>query len=397
MEAIRADFPIFAHHPHVYLDSAATAHKPRQVIHAISEFYSQSYGSVHRGLYELSARATQAYESARQTVQSFVGAQRAEEIVFTSGTTESINLVAAGLMANRIGPADNIVVTAMEHHANFVPWQQLADRAGAELRILPLDQVGSVKVDGLRQVIDDKTQVVAMVHVSNVLGTTTPVEPLVAAAKSVGAITVLDAAQSAPYLPLDVEELGCDFLAFSGHKLFGPTGIGVLYGRYDLLEQMQPIKFGGEMVRKVSVGETTYKPPPIRFEGGTPHAAGAVGLAAAIGYVLSLGKDRIAGHVHGLGRLFMQRAASAGLHVWCPSHQDRSLVSFSVDDIHPHDVASVLDGAGIAVRAGHHCAQPLMRVLGVPGTVRASFSIYNDVGDLDRLVDAILMTKKMLS
>jgi cysteine desulfurase/selenocysteine lyase len=388
----RSDFPLLRRNPELrYLDSAATAQKPAVVLDAEREFYESDYANPHRGAYELSSRATERYHGARHTVARFFGVDDTDRLIFTRGTTESINLVAATWGRSQVGSGDEIVVTRLEHHANFVPWQQLALERGAHFRIVELTADGRVDLDHLRTILGPRTRVVAVAHVSNALGTISPIADIVSMAHAVGAAVMVDGAQSAPHLAVDVDALGADFYAFSGHKMGSPTGIGGLIARRELLEQMPPYQTGGDMIEFVGDERTTWNALPRKFEAGTPNVGAAVGLAAAISYLNGIGMDVVRKHEQTLTAAAMTRLASLpGVRVYGPPAADRSgVVSFTVQDIHPHDVATVLDGEHICVRAGHHCAQPLMRRFGIPATVRASFFVYNDAGDVDALVAAL--------
>ncbi len=403
---IRADFPLLGRtvrggQPLVYLDTAATSQKPFSVLDAEREFYEHHNAAVHRGAHQVAEEATDAYEAARRAVAGFVGGTF-EEIVFTKNATEALNLVAyamsnaatSGESAQRfvIGPGDRIVVTEMEHHANLVPWQLLAQRTGAELAWLSLTDDGRLDLSDLEAVVNDRTKVVAFVHQSNILGTVNPVAPIVARAQSVGALTVLDACQSVPHQPVDLPSLNVDFAAFSGHKMLGPTGIGALWGRRELLAAMPPFISGGSMIELVTMAHTTFAGPPQRFEAGSPPVAQAVGLHAAVDYLQRIGLSAIAAHEHALtGYALDQLQQVPGVTIIGPSENvDRGgAVSFTVEGIHPHDVGQVLDDRGIAVRVGHHCAWPVCRRLGVPATTRASFGIYNDYSDVDALTGGV--------
>jgi cysteine desulfurase/selenocysteine lyase len=404
--ALREDFPILSRtvrdgRPLVYLDSGATSQKPRQVLDAEREFYERHNAAVHRGAHQLAEEATDAYESARETIARFIGGH-AGEVVFTKNATEAINLVAyamgnaatadEGLRGFQVGPGDEIVVTEMEHHANLVPWQELCRRTGATLRWFPVTGEGRLDLSGIGELVNERTRVVAFTHQSNVLGTVNPVAPVVARAREVGALTVLDACQSVPHMPVDVTELGVDFLAFSGHKMLGPNGIGVLWGRRELLEAMPPFITGGSMIGVVHMEYSTWAEPPQRFEAGVPMAPQAVALAAACDYLSKVGMDRVAAHEHELTGYALERVgALEGVRIIGPTEAvDRGgAVSFVVDDIHPHDLGQVLDDRGVEVRVGHHCAWPLHRTLGVQATTRASFYLYNTLEDVDALVGAI--------
>jgi cysteine desulfurase / selenocysteine lyase len=401
---LRADFPIFEQQIHgkplAYLDSAATAQKPRQVLDAVRNFYETSYANVHRGVYELSERATAAYEGARQTLGEFVNAPSSREIVFTRNATESLNLVAYAWGLNNLGPGDIVVVTELEHHSNFVPWQYIAKRAGAEFRMIPLDDQGELDLGDLDRVGAGGTvRVVAANLVSNSLGTVNPVEKLAGWAHEQGAILVVDAAQAAPHRALDVQALGCDFLAFSSHKLCGPTSVGALWGRKELLDAMEPFNLGGHMIRAVRAESTTWGEVPAKFEAGTQPIAEAVGFGAAVDYICAAGLEAIERHEHDLVTYALERLAEIPeIKLYGPPPERRAgIVSFNLGDIHPHDVAQVLDLEGVAIRAGHHCCQPLMKKLGVAATNRASFYLYTLPDEVDRLVDGLHRARKVFA
>ncbi|MDQ3733462.1 MAG: SufS family cysteine desulfurase [Actinomycetota bacterium] len=405
-ELICKDFPILARTVRdgrrlVYLDSGATSQKPRQVLDAERYFYENHNAAVHRGAHQLAEEATDLYEAARRTVASFIGAAE-NEVVFTKNSTEGINLLAyamsnaatAGAEAARfvVGPGDEIVVTEMEHHANLLPWQQLCIRTGATLRWLTLTDDGRIDLESLKEVINERTKVVALVHQSNILGTVNPVKQIAARAHEVGALVMLDAAQSVPHTAVDVVDLDVDFLVFSGHKMLGPTGIGVFWGRYELLDALPPFLTGGSMIEVVHIDRATFAPPPQRFEAGVPMAAQAIGLAAACDYLTELGMDRVAAHEHTLTELaLVGLQAIPGVRIVGPpdSVERGGAVSFTVEGIHPHDVGQVLDDLGIAVRVGHHCAWPVVRRFGVPATTRATFYIYNGAQDVQALLDGV--------
>jgi cysteine desulfurase/selenocysteine lyase len=389
---LRADFPIFEQlihgNPLAYLDSAASSQKPRHVLDAMTKFYETSYANIHRGVYDLGERATEAYEGAREKARGFVNADSTREIVFTHNVTSALNLVAYAWGLDNLGPGDLVLVTEMEHHSNFVPWQYVARRAGAELAAIPVDpETGELVLDDLDALADGgRLKVLAVTYVSNSLGTVNPVERLVGWAHEREAIVVLDAAQAAPHRTVDVQALGCDFLGFTGHKMCGPTGIGVLWGRRELLERMSPFELGGHMIRKVTLEETTWNELPHKFEAGTAPIAEAVGLGAAIDYVGEIGLDSIERHEQELLDYALPRLAEVpGLRLFGPP----GIVSFELEGIHPHDVAQILDWEGVAVRAGHHCNQPLMAKLGLPATTRASFYVYTLPEEVDRLVDGL--------
>lgn len=398
VQEIRQQFPIFDQevngHPLVYLDSAATSHKPVPVIEKVNDYYRRYNSNVHRGVHTLGNYATEGYEGARAKVRQFIHARSTKEIVFTRGTTSALNLVAHSYGQQVCAEGGEIVITPMEHHSNLIPWQQLAKRTGATLKYIDLKDDGTLDMDDASRKITPETKIVSVVHVSNVLGTVNPIKELARLAHNNGAVLVVDGAQSTPHMAIDVQDLDCDFFAFSGHKMCAPTGIGVLYGKKELLEQMEPMEFGGEMIDTVELHESTWKELPYKFEGGTPIIAGAIGLGAAIDFLNEIGLEAIAEHERRLVQYALERLNEIeGLNVYGP--QERSgLVTFNVDDIHPHDVATVLDSEGIAVRAGHHCAQPLMRWLDVTATARASFYLYNTEEDIDKLVDGLVKTKE---
>jgi len=391
IKAVREDFPILGRtvreRPLIYLDNAATAHKPRAVIDAVTRYYTQMNSNVHRGLHELSEKATAAFERSRATVRRFINAADEREIVFVRGTTEAINLVAQAWGRAEIRGGDEILVTEMEHHSNIVPWQMLCAQAGARLRVAPIADGGTLRLDALRDLIGPRTRMVALGHVSNALGTVNPVREITRLAHERGALVLIDGAQAVPHMPVDVRDIGCDFYAFSGHKLFGPTGIGVLYGRADLLEAMSPWQGGGDMIASVSFETTTYKRPPHRFEAGTPDIAGAIGLGAAIEYLESLGWAAIEAHERDLLDYATRSVAAVPeVTVLAAGAPRVGVVSFVMEGIHPHDIGTILDMQGVAVRAGHHCAQPLMDRLGIPATARASMAFYNTRDEIDVLV-----------
>jgi cysteine desulfurase / selenocysteine lyase len=400
---LRADFPIFEQRFHgkplAYLDSAVTAQKPRQVLDALREFYETSYTNVHRGVYLLAERATERFEGAREKVRAFINAASTREIIFTRNATEALNLVAYAWGLDNLGPGDVVVATELEHHSNFVPWQQIAKRTGARFRPIPVDGRGELQLDALDAIAKQgSVKVVASNLVSNALGTINPVEKLATWAHEQGAIMVVDAAQAAPHRRIDVQKLGCDFLALSSHKLCGPTGVGVLWGRAELLERISPFNFGGEMIRKVTVEETSWNDLPYKFEAGTPPIAEAVAMGAAIDYLTEIGIEAIQEHEHTLAAYALERLAELpGLHVFGPPAERRAgIVSFDIEGIHPHDVAQILDWEGVAIRAGHHCCQPLMARLGVAATNRASFYLYTIPEEIDRLVEGLHKVNKTL-
>ena len=400
MKTRRADFPLLAANPSLhYLDSAATTQKPRVVLDAMRAYYEHDNANPHRGAYALSVRATDRYHEARARIARFLGVRDADCLLFTRGTTEALNLVATAWGRANVGAGDEIVVTALEHHANFVPWQQLAIERGATLRICALTSDGRLDLDCLASLITARTRVVAFNHVSNALGTINPVTEIAAMAHRVGALAVCDGAQGAPHFPVRFDELGVDFYAFSGHKMCGPMGIGGLIGKREILEAMPPYQFGGDMIEFVHDDQCTWNVLPHKFEAGTPNVADAVGLAAAVEYLDGIGMEAVTRHEQSLVRLASDRlAAIDGVRIFGPPPELRSgVVSFTYGDIHPHDLASILDSEGVCVRAGHHCAQPLMRRLDVPATTRASFYIYNDASDVDALIAALATAKSVFA
>lgn len=401
---IRKHFPILDQeingHPLVYLDSAATSQKPTQVIEALDNYYRWDNSNVHRGVHTLGNRATDHYEGAREKVRNFINAKSTQEIIFMRGATTALNTVAQGYGRQNVQEGDEIVITPMEHHSNIIPWQQLAKEKGATLKYMELEEDGTLSLDKVREAITDRTKIVAVMYVSNVLGTMNPIEEITKIAHEHGAIMVVDGAQAAPHLKIDVQRLDCDFLAFSGHKMCGPTGIGVLYGKKALLEAMDPVEFGGEMIDFVGLYESTWKELPWKFEGGTPIIAGAIGLGAAIDFLEEVGLGNIERHEHDLAGYAMEKMSEIeGITIYGPHDPEKraGIVTFNLDEVHPHDVATVLDMNGIAVRAGHHCAQPLMKWLDVSSTARASFYLYNTTEDVDRLVEGLRTAKEYFS
>jgi cysteine desulfurase/selenocysteine lyase len=393
---VRAEFPALAQTVHgkplVYLDNAATSQKPRAVIDAIGTYYARDNANVHRGIHELSRRATESYEAARVKVATWVGASDADELVWTRGTTEAINLVATAWGLDHVREGDEILLSVLEHHSNLVPWQLLARRTGARLRYLELDDEGRLILDDLDQLLTERTKIVAVSHVSNALGTVNPVRDLARAARAVGARVLVDGAQGAVHARVDVEELGVDFYAFSGHKMCGPTGIGALWGRRELLEEMSPYQGGGEMIQFVGRDESTWAEIPHKFEAGTPNIAGAIGFGAAVDFLSAIGMEAVAEHERALLAYALERVGALdGIRIYGPTELDErsAVLSFSMDSAHPHDISTILDAEGIAVRAGHHCAQLVMKRFGVPATARASFYLYNTMEDVDRLVDGL--------
>ncbi|MEZ5386699.1 MAG: cysteine desulfurase [Prosthecobacter sp.] len=400
---IRSDFPILTQevngHPLVYLDSAATSQKPRAVIQALTHYYEHDNSNVHRALHELSARATEAFEAARQKVARFIGAATQHEIIFTRGTTEGINLVANTWGQQNLKAGDVIFVTGMEHHSNLVPWQLLAQRTGATLKYIPVLDDGTLDPEAVETLLNEQVKLFAFVHISNSLGTINPVKELCAKAKAVGAVTLVDGAQSAGHLPIEVQDIGCDFFVFSGHKMCGPTGIGALYGRMALLEAMPPWHGGGEMILSVTMEGSTYKAPPHRFEAGTPDIAGVIGLGVAIDYLESIGLENIHRHDHNLANYAVQCMSEVpGIRILGPQNGQRgSLVAFHLDAAHPHDLVEFANTHGVAMRGGHHCTQPLMKRFKVPGTTRASFYFYNSIDEINRLVEVLHAANQFFS
>jgi cysteine desulfurase / selenocysteine lyase len=392
--SIREDFPILreqAHgHPLIYFDNAATSQKPRNVLRALRHYYEHENANVHRGLHELSSRATEAYEKSRKRVASYLGAASGDEIVFTRGTTESINLVAQAWGQKFLREGDVILLTEMEHHSNLVPWQLLAERKGVQLRFVPVHDDGTLALESLPSLLTREVKLFAFTHISNSLGTINPVADFCQKARAVGAITLVDAAQSAGHLPINVHELGCDFLALSGHKMCGPTGIGVLYGRSEILDSMPPWHGGGEMIVSVTLEKSAFKKAPHRFEAGTPNIAGAIGLAAAIDYIEQIGRPAIFEHDAHLTGYAMERLVELpGMRMLGPRAPRGALVGFVMEAAHPHDLTTFADRYGLALRGGHHCNQPLMRRFGLPGTTRASFYFYNTTEEIDRMIEIL--------
>ncbi|WGD57566.2 cysteine desulfurase SufS [Bacillus subtilis] len=395
---IREQFPILHQqvngHDLVYLDSAATSQKPRAVIETLDKYYNQYNSNVHRGVHTLGTRATDGYEGAREKVRKFINAKSMAEIIFTKGTTTSLNMVALSYARANLKPGDEVVITYMEHHANIIPWQQAVKATGATLKYIPLQEDGTISLEDVRETVTSNTKIVAVSHVSNVLGTVNPIKDMAKIAHDNGAVIVVDGAQSTPHMKIDVQDLDCDFFALSSHKMCGPTGVGVLYGKKALLENMEPAEFGGEMIDFVGLYESTWKELPWKFEAGTPIIAGAIGLGAAIDFLEEIGLDEISRHEHKLAAYALERFRQLdGVTVYGPEER-AGLVTFNLDDVHPHDVATVLDAEGIAVRAGHHCAQPLMKWLDVTATARASFYLYNTEEEIDKLVEALQKTKE---
>ncbi|PHA00044.1 cysteine desulfurase [Bacillus pseudomycoides] len=395
---IRKQFPILDQKVNgkqlVYFDSAATSQKPIQVIETLERYYKEYNSNVHRGVHTLGTKATDAYEGAREKVRKFINAKSMEEIIFTRGTTTALNTVAASYGMENVKEGDEIVITYMEHHSNIIPWQQVARKTGATLKYLPLQPDGTISLEDARQTITPNTKIVSIMYVSNVLGTINPVKEIAEIAHQNGAIMIVDGAQSTPHMKVDVQDLNCDFYALSAHKMCGPTGIGVLYGKKELLNNMEPIEFGGEMIDFVDLQESTWKELPWKFEAGTPIIGNAIGLGAAIDFLEEIGLDNIEKHEHELAQYALERLSEVdGVTIYGPK-QRAGLVTFNIDDVHPHDVATVLDVEGIAVRAGHHCAQPLMKWLKASSTARASFYLYNTKEEIDTFVEALTKTKE---
>jgi len=402
IETYRSDFPALQQevngHPLTYLDSAASAQQPDVVIDAVANYQRNDHANVHRGVHTLSHRATEAYEGARDSIQSFINAANRTEVVFTSGTTESINLIAQSFCRPRLKSGDQVLISHMEHHSNIVPWQLVCEQTGAELLVAPIDADGALNLGAFEALLSDRTRMIAIAHVSNALGSINPVEDIIALARARSIPVLLDGAQGVPHMAIDVQALDCDFYAFSGHKMFGPTGIGVLYGRETLLDAMPPYQGGGDMILEVSFDGTIYNDLPYKFEAGTPNISGVIGLGAAVSYLASIGMQRIATHEQSLLEYMMQELAGIdGLQLVGTAAQKAGVQSFLVDDIHPHDLGTILDHQGVAIRTGHHCAMPVMEFYGVPGTARASLGLYNNREDVDRLTRAIQKARQIFS
>ncbi|MFP2897893.1 SufS family cysteine desulfurase [Corallococcus sp. 4LFB] len=399
---VRADFPILRQEvrgrPLVYLDSAATGQKPQAMLDALTRYYTHDNANVHRGVHILSERATQAFEDARETVRRFIHARDVREVIFVRGTTEAINLVAATYGRKHVGPGDEVLISAMEHHSNIVPWQMVCDAAGAKLRVIPVDDRGELRMDTVDALLTEKTRLLAITHVSNALGSVNPIKELVAKAHAKNIPVLVDGAQSVTHFPVDVQDLGCDFYAFSGHKLFGPTGIGVLYGKLAMLESLPPYQGGGDMILSVTMEKTVYNRVPHRFEAGTPDMAGAVGLAAAIRYLEAVGMQNVSQHDQWLLAYATDALQSVpGLKLVGTAPRKTGVLSFTLEDVHPHDVGTILDQEGICIRTGHHCAQPLMQRFGVAATARASLALYNTREDVDALVKGLHKVKEVFA
>ena len=402
VDSVRRDFPmLLRRQPFVYLDSAATSFKPQQVIDGMTRYYREYSANVHRGIYHISEYATQVYEEVRSTVARFIGAKRPEEIIFTGGTTASVNLVAYAWGSRAVGRGDEIAATIMEHHSNFVPWQQVAAEKGAVLKLINVDASGELKINDVHKSITRKTKLLAITATSNVLGTIVPIKEIVAITKKINprCLVLVDAAQAVPHMPVSVADWDADFVAFSAHKMLGPTGVGVLWGKLEILERLAPFQFGGEMIAEVAVGKTTFKEVPYKFEAGTPHIAGVIGLGAAVEYLSRLGMENVRSHERRLTGYALDRLSDIpGLTVYGPKQSvDRGgVISFSMSGIHAHDVAQILDGRGICVRAGNHCAMPLHTHLGLSATTRASFSVYTTKEDIDALVEGLKEVRRIL-
>jgi cysteine desulfurase/selenocysteine lyase len=402
VEKVRADFPILktlAHgKPLVYVDNGATSQKPRQVIEATGRYYAEQNANIHRGVYELSERATAAYEGVRGRAARWIGASDPREVIYVRGTTEAINLIASSWGRKNLHAGDEVVITAMEHHSNIVPWQLICDERGAVLRVIPMNRAGELLMDEAAKIISPRTKMVAAVHVSNSLGTINPVKELAALAHGVGALLLVDGAQGAPHMPVNVAELGCDFYTISGHKVFGPTGIGLLWGRAALLDAMPPYQGGGDMIRNVTFEKTTFAPLPAKFEAGTPNIAGVAGLGAAIDYLTALPWAAVHAHEQDLLAYAVEQLCDIpGVTIIGTARHKASVVSFVLDGVHPHDVGTIVDQEGVAVRTGHHCTQPVMDFLCIPATTRASFAFYNNRADVDALAAAVRKVQKVFS
>lgn len=399
---IRADFPVLDQlvngRPLVYFDNAATTQKPRAVLDALAHYYEHDNANIHRGIHALAERATSAFEATRRSVQSFLGAHEAEEIIFTYGTTDAINLVANTYGRTYLGPGDEILISTMEHHSNIVPWQMLCEERGCILKVIPINDEGELLLDEYEKLLTERTKIVSVVHVSNALGTINPVKFLTEKAHAVGAVVLIDGAQATTHIEIDVQDMDCDFYVFSAHKLFGPTGMGVLYGKRALLEAMPPWRGGGEMIKEVTFEKTTYNEIPYKFEAGTPNIADVIAVKTAIDFVNTLGKDAIAAHEHELLTYATDALQTIdGLRIIGQAKEKVSVISFVLDGIHHEDTGVILDQQGIAVRTGHHCCQPLMRRLGIAGTTRASFSVYNTTEEIDKLVKGLQRVKTMMA
>ncbi|NWK57101.1 cysteine desulfurase [Verrucomicrobiaceae bacterium N1E253] len=402
-DTLRADFPILNQEingaPLVYLDNAATTQTPLAVVEASARYYASINANIHRAAHKLAREATIAHEAARRTVSTHLNAAHDHEIIFTSGTTDAINLVSNTLaLSGRIGNQDSIIISGLEHHSNIVPWQMLCERTGAQLKVIPVLDDGTLDLEAYQQLLDDSVKLLAVNHVSNALGTINPVQSMIRQAKQVGALVLIDGAQSAPHLNIDVQDLDCDFYAFSGHKIYGPTGIGILYGKENILNELPPWRGGGEMIKEVTFEHTTYNDLPFKYEAGTPDIEGAIALAAAIDYMNKLGMDHIAAHERSLQELATAALQELpGMQFYGTAANKAAVISFGIEGIHPYDLGALIDQMGVAVRTGHHCTQPLMARFGIPGTVRASFAAYNTEEEVTRLVQAVKKASMMLS
>ena len=393
VEKIRRDFPIFKNNPDlIFLDNASTTQKPQQVIDTLTHYYENYNSNIHRGIYTIAEKATAAYEETRDKVAAFIGTEDRQSIVFTKGTTESINLVASSWGQN-LKPGDEVLITEMEHHSNIIPWQLICEKTGASLKYIPISEDGTLDLSNSGTYFTEKTKIVCVIHQSNVFGTINPIAEIVKMAHDVGALVLVDGAQSVPHHSVDVSKLGCDFFAFSGHKMMGPTGVGVLYARQEILKEMNPFMGGGEMIREVSMEKSTWNDIPWKFEAGTPNIAQVIGMGAAIDYINKIGMQSISDYEKELLSYAKEKLQNIpGLSIYGKAKEKGAVISFNIDNIHPHDVAHILDTSGIAIRAGHHCAQPIMKRLKVPATNRASFYIYNTVSEIDSLIDGLTKT-----
>ncbi|NIM68994.1 MAG: SufS family cysteine desulfurase [Xanthomonadales bacterium] len=402
VDAVRADFPVLERqvhgHPLVYLDTAASAQRPRQVIEAMDDYYRRYNANIHRGVHTLSQEATEAFEQARRRVAEFINAPAAGEVVFTRGTTESINLVAQSFARPRLAPGDEVLITHMEHHSNIVPWQILCEQTGAELQVAPINDRGELEVDTMVAMMTEQVRMIGIVHVSNALGTVNPVAKVCHEARQRGIPVLVDGAQATPHMPVDVQALGCDFYCFSGHKMYGPTGIGALWAPLETLVAMPPYQGGGEMISVVSFEGTTYNEPPAKFEAGTPHIAGGIGLGAAVDYLESLGMDNVAAsEAQLLDYATESLSAIEGLRIVGTARAKAGVISFTMDGIHPNDIGTIIDHYGVAIRTGHHCAMPAIRLFGLPATARVSLGIYNTRQEIDRLVEALISAARLFA
>ncbi len=402
VDAVRADFPVLERqvhgHPLVYLDTAASAQRPRQVIEAMDDYYRRYNANIHRGVHTLSQEATEAFEQARRRVAEFINAPAAGEVVFTRGTTESINLVAQSFARPRLAPGDEVLITHMEHHSNIVPWQILCEQTGAELQVAPINERGELEVDTMVAMMTEQVRMIGIVHVSNALGTVNPVAKVCHEARQRGIPVLVDGAQATPHMPVDVQALGCDFYCFSGHKMYGPTGIGALWAPLETLEAMPPYQGGGEMISVVTFEGTTYNEPPAKFEAGTPHIAGGIGLGAAVDYLESLGMDNVAAsEAQLLDYATESLSAIEGLRIVGTARAKAGVISFTMDGIHPNDIGTIIDHYGVAIRTGHHCAMPAIRLFGLPATARVSLGIYNTRQEIDRLVEALISAARLFA